>query len=585
MRPFVSSVQQMFNGAEGGTRVKYPGGAAGGGWKLPYANEADSPYATVQGPESTTSVAINVAERAPMSVPSASVVARAWQRILRFCDAQYEELRDTLNWPAPSADIYMLEAAIMQELPQSVREWFLCCNGQELESSTACNDGLFFGLPFLSTEDVLTEWRFWRAVDDDPQTGANVQLRARMGSCPEQWVRHEYSCDGWIPLITDHMGNYIGVDLKPPRSGGGQTGQVIIFGRDFDMKVVVWGCDGAQGWAKFLAMFVEELESGTTWTLDEPDEDEGEEDTIGYETYFTCGGSGTSRGGGDRGGDSQAGFRLTGEYRSWPVLEAWADRSVRQWDAVGLTGSAPASANPQSSASRFVATDAGADIAEMPTMTSSGIIPEPMRPSYSDYGPSRDAERAASVGESTGASTSRSRSVSHAARPMPAPQPLLDLPTIEDVHAFQAKEIAQGDTLATPARNNTLRGLRTGLSNLTRGSSTSYRGVSNQRSSGTWDDGMELAVRSSADLERALDDDIAPRQSSQAIVGHRGNRLRAASHVTSDADSPYTPRTPAKNSALLVDMDATPTREADEQNLPAAPSGPLASETSPLPAS
>lgn len=213
-------------------------------------------------------------------------------------------------------------------LPPAVRESYLIVDGQEAESAAGCSEGLFFGLTLLPLEDVLEEWRFWREVDDDPTTGANPRLRDLMKSVPPGWVRKEYSQRGWIPLIADKAGNYIGVDLNPGE--GGAIGQVIVFGREFDTKVVMWKGDGLAGWAKWLASFVEELESGEGYEIGPSNEaSEGSEDGVGYESYFH---DGNGRGQGDSGGESgTGGMRLTGEYRGWNTLEAWADRSLRRW--------------------------------------------------------------------------------------------------------------------------------------------------------------------------------------------------------------------------------------------------------------
>ena len=217
-------------------------------------------------------------------------------------------------------------------LPQPVRESYLCVDGQEPESAAGCSEGLFFGLNLLPLEDVLEEWRFWREVDDDPQTGANAALREIMDSIPAGWVRKEYSCRGWIPLVADKAGNYLGIDMNPGE--GGAVGQVIVFGRDFDTKVVMWRGDGPGGWAKFLAGFVEDLESGEGFELGGNEGDDRSEDSIGYESYFF---DGVGGGQGDTGGDTgTGGLRLAGEYKGWSVLEAWADKSVRRWIDAGI---------------------------------------------------------------------------------------------------------------------------------------------------------------------------------------------------------------------------------------------------------
>ncbi|EEB93367.1 hypothetical protein MPER_07985, partial [Moniliophthora perniciosa FA553] len=195
-----------------------------------------------------------------------------------------------------------------------------------------CSEGLFFGLTLLPLEEVLDEWRFWREVDEDPMTGANPQLRQSMQSIPPGWIRKEYSQRGWIPLIADKAGNYVGVDLSPGDDGA--IGQVIVFGRDFDTKVVMYHGDGPAGWAKWLASFVDDLENGEGYEMgNQNDSGDDSEDDLGYESYFY---DGSGRGQGDGGGDTTPGPRLCGEYKGWSVMEAWADRSVRKWYESGV---------------------------------------------------------------------------------------------------------------------------------------------------------------------------------------------------------------------------------------------------------
>ena len=48
-----------------------------------------------------------------------------------------------------------------------------------------------------------------------------------------------------------------------------------------------------------------------------------------------CGEAGDN-GSGPRDQTGTGGLRMTGEYKGWSVLEAWADRSVRKWQEAGL---------------------------------------------------------------------------------------------------------------------------------------------------------------------------------------------------------------------------------------------------------
>ncbi|PCH38155.1 hypothetical protein WOLCODRAFT_161341 [Wolfiporia cocos MD-104 SS10] len=266
-------------------------------------------------------------------LPSYPPLSHTWERLQRWLSREYPELGDTLNYGILPQDLAQIEMSMGITLPPAVRESYLCVDGQEAESAAGCSEGLFFGLTLLPLEDVLEEWRFWREVDDDPNTGANLRLREVMQSIPPGWVRREYSCRGWIPLVADKAGNYLGVDMNPAENG--TIGQVIVFGRDFDTKVVMWRGDGPGGWGKWFSSFVDDIESGEGYELGSTnDGSDGSEDSVGYNSYFF---DGVGGGQGDTGGDAgTGGLRLTGEYKGWSVLEAWADRSVRRWQEAGL---------------------------------------------------------------------------------------------------------------------------------------------------------------------------------------------------------------------------------------------------------
>lgn len=262
------------------------------------------------------------------SLPPYPSLDQTWTRIRTWLSTEYPELGDTLNWGILPQDLNDIEVQFGFRLPSVIEESYLIVDGQEAESAAGCSEGLFFGLYFLPLEDVLEEWRFWREVDEDPATGGNARLRESMQSIPPGYVRRIYSQRGWIPLVTDKVGNYLGIDLNPDEQGS--AGQVIIFGRDFDTKVVMWKGDGPVGWARWLANFAEELENGEGFEVGATsDGSEGSDDGVGYESYFDNGGTKA-----DGGGES-SGLRLAGEYRGWNVLEAWADRSVKRWHEAG----------------------------------------------------------------------------------------------------------------------------------------------------------------------------------------------------------------------------------------------------------
>ncbi|ORY63829.1 hypothetical protein BCR35DRAFT_256004, partial [Leucosporidium creatinivorum] len=171
-------------------------------------------------------------------------------------------------------------------LPPAVLESYALHDGQDpFAGGGASTAGLIWGLWWMPMDQVEQEWKFWRRFED-AGGGLGINMHG-MSSFPEGWVRKRYSHPGWLPLLSDRCGNYIGVDLDPPpplptssstASGGrsgrayGQPGQVIAFGREIDEKVVLFPGDGAGGWGRFLASFVDDLEKGEFARLGEGEE-------------------------------------------------------------------------------------------------------------------------------------------------------------------------------------------------------------------------------------------------------------------------------------------------------------------------
>lgn len=75
------------------------------------------------------------------------------------------------------------------------------------------------------------------------------------GAWPRGAVDPAYINPRWIPLTHDGSGNHIGLDFDP--WPGGRVGQVILYGRDEDVKAVL-----AESLGKFLEWIAGLLESG-----------------------------------------------------------------------------------------------------------------------------------------------------------------------------------------------------------------------------------------------------------------------------------------------------------------------------------
>lgn len=160
--------------------------------------------------------------------------------------------RYVFNPPAAEADLDAFELLVGLKLPDAYRQLSRWHDGE--------NDdrwGHFYGLPLLPLQRAGAQWKAWARVLAD--FGGN-RYQIPGAAWPEGAVDPAYINPRWIPLTHDGSGNHIGVDFDPwPR---GRVGQVILFGRDEDVKVVL-----AESLLKFLEWIAGLLESGN-FTLD-----------------------------------------------------------------------------------------------------------------------------------------------------------------------------------------------------------------------------------------------------------------------------------------------------------------------------
>jgi cell wall assembly regulator SMI1 len=104
----------------------------------------------------------------------------------------------------------------------------------------------------LPLKQASAEWQNWRRTL--AEFGGN-RYAIPAAAWPDGSVDPAYTNPSWVPLTADGSGNHIGLDFDPWPSG--RIGQVILFGRDEDVKVVV-----AESLGQFLAWIAGLLESG-----------------------------------------------------------------------------------------------------------------------------------------------------------------------------------------------------------------------------------------------------------------------------------------------------------------------------------
>ncbi|KAK9897750.1 hypothetical protein P389DRAFT_210164 [Cystobasidium minutum MCA 4210] len=337
------------------------------------------------------------------------------------------ELLDTLSYPAASKQVAELQKLLQDYvIPKDVLDAYAIHDGQDTFSipqggengEIEGSNGFIYGLWWMSIEEIIEEYTFWRRLDisnpPSPATATTTKninnkkkdikgkgkqqhqqhtarvpsqdaflfgsemdprtVRATMRSCPEGFVREEYSHPSWLPLLKDGYGNYIGVDLDPPTLSEDEKlqlnsssappilparGQVIAFGREIDTKTVLWNGWGDSnaydnlgggGWARFLASFADDLSAS-------PALHKHSRYSYNSSTYSTRGGNGGGGAGSDdddedayrhasSGRQEQSGHHRNGTALDWldgnpaysglGTIEALVERSRRIWSSVGM---------------------------------------------------------------------------------------------------------------------------------------------------------------------------------------------------------------------------------------------------------
>lgn len=218
--------------------------------------------------------------------PPLPLMESLWLRIELFLEEEYPELEDALNSGASTADLNEFEKDLAAgPLPIEFRQFYKTHDGQFRGGKPT---GLLMGMTFLDIESIMEEYMMWakaaQRIEKQQAAYQHQEATGGEGSSRDQWnnsflahqrsfpadaVQPYYIHRGWVPLTRDLTGNVVGLDLAP--GPGGVRGQVILYGRDFDTKVVV-----ASSFQEFVFSFVLDLEAGN-FQIDksELDEDNG----------------------------------------------------------------------------------------------------------------------------------------------------------------------------------------------------------------------------------------------------------------------------------------------------------------------
>lgn len=268
--------------------------------ELLFSHHNQSNTSLVGGPSNDVETAINKNQ-----FDGVHEVRLAWRHIKNWLLKYSPDLNSTLQSPCTDADLTDFQKDLNIKLPNCLIEFFKITDGQSSFNDNG-SGGLVFGLKLMPIDEIMVMTEHWRKVADylnlrllhanqntklqelsklqtsHPNnsqvkfSSSNVNLLEPVKmpnqrqnensdspkipsqkSIPPGKIHESFAHPMWIPIITDEVGNCIGIDLCPPANGGGTWGQVILFGREFDNKYLI-----ADNFGDFLLIFAKDLEMG-----------------------------------------------------------------------------------------------------------------------------------------------------------------------------------------------------------------------------------------------------------------------------------------------------------------------------------
>ncbi|EGV62424.1 Cell wall assembly regulator [Yamadazyma tenuis] len=255
-------------------------------------------------------------------------VRLAWRHIKNWVSKYSPDLNSSLQKACTDDDLSDFQKDLNIKLPNCVLEFYKLTDGQYSDDYDKVG-GLFFGLKLMPLDDIMVMTEHWRkvakkvtsemsqldtsgtlkqlpklgnyrfsnssidlinvndnpdasrislqSVESDHKHKQTVSKYPSQKAIPPGCIHPIFAHPMWIPMITDDVGNCIGLDLAPPATGNGKWGQIILFGREFDTKFLV-----ADNWGDFLLLFANDLEMGN-WDISAPEKNNYGDLMIGNE--------------------------------------------------------------------------------------------------------------------------------------------------------------------------------------------------------------------------------------------------------------------------------------------------------------
>jgi len=170
-------------------------------------------------------------------------------KLQKWLQSNLPVIIEDLNGPASIKEIESVEEKVGVKFPVEFKELYLAYNGQKGEINT----GPFYGLTFLTLDQMYDEWESWATIVDND--GENEFLSDLCSSHVKGAVKSDYANKKWVPFAYDGGGNFLGLDFDP--SDRGTSGQVINFGADENVKYIL-----GSSFSEFVDWYVDQLEKG-----------------------------------------------------------------------------------------------------------------------------------------------------------------------------------------------------------------------------------------------------------------------------------------------------------------------------------
>ncbi len=171
--------------------------------------------------------------------------------VLARLDTWYAENLPTnqfaFNPPATDENLDSIERLVGLKLPNAYRQLYKWHDGDK----SGLFSGHIYGTSLVSLGEAAMHWKMWNEAL--AEFGGD-RYKIPGGAWPEGAVDPAYINPRWIPL-TNSDGNHIGLDFDAWPNG--RIGQVILYGRDEDVKVVL-----AESLGALLEWIADLLEGG-----------------------------------------------------------------------------------------------------------------------------------------------------------------------------------------------------------------------------------------------------------------------------------------------------------------------------------